>query len=449
MPLRNAPRSNVRSGRFFASNVQGANEITIIKPVEGTIYRVFNSGPNTFKIESGGASLPIRPKCSIDFKAPDTDITVTTAQADKEVRGSYDIIEGNDRPKNGRFRLAAGQASSRIVTNDVKGFYRIFNDRDSNPLHVKIGADLIDPLLPPGSSMDLKLPPKNLAIVNTNDTDVSGSYVRFSKDGFRPDADERPGRFQGAAKVIHGLSAARAYRFFNAGTDTVQIDDDTAAPIDLLPKCSIDANFQNATVNGGKGFYEQVRLIELQRIGRCTFVATQDNEEHLIVKNASDEFYRVLNSGSNLFKLSIDGTVLPVGPGMSLDFLPSEGHEIKVIAPSTDDEVEAIYDKLDRSVDVRSGRFIGDFAPESPRKIVSVGKAALGATPATYRFLNASTALMQIYVGGTAQVDGGLKHGQSIDLKVAPSSDGSDADISVSALAANIEIDGIYEFVHR
>lgn len=447
MPRRNTPRSNVRSGRFHKDDVSGGNKIVIIRPVPGRKYRVFNTGTTRFQVVSD-VTILVRPKCSVDFTAPAVDAIEITAPHSNPVSGSYDVIEENDRPRHGRF-LLPGNVDKYPVIGRVEGVHRIFNaPRRSNPILLYRNNTLLGSLQP-GASMDVGMGANQvLSLTTTGPT--RGNYVSFVQGGGRPATDTRSGKINGAGMIVSGASGSR-YRIYNSGEDVLNVDYGSG-DVPIEAKSSIDVNVPSeASVGAGTGFYEGVQLIARERSGRCRFTAVSDGESRRIVCNATDNYYRILNSSETPFQVRVGATLLPqaVTKEISLDVLPGVGDDIEIVAATAGESVEAIYDALlNRTVDVNSGRFQGIINPASAnrRTVIAVGAADPAAHAATYRFLNSGEKELQIYVDSTAQLANGLAKEQSFDLQVAA---GANKNILVSAVTAGDHIAGIYEYIHR
>lgn len=442
MVRRNAIRSNIRRGRFFSNNVSGANAITIIKPVNGKRYRVFNSGGNAFRViwGAGGRQALVRPKSSLDFAAANADVRITTATA-KPVKGSYDVVDGSDQPRNGRFRFPGAGGTIKPIVRSV-GIYRIFNSHDQSPFAISLDGGTTNLVsLKPGSSIDIQV----------NDTETlqvtavgpsSGSYQLVSE------SDGRTGKISGSTKIVHGLTADRRYRVFNSGESSFDVNYGDGA-VELGAGCSIDAriNGSEVSVTTGNGFYEVLALIAESQSGRCTFEAATAGETRRVIGRARPRFYRVLNSGDDDLQVMVGTTALDVKPGMSIDFVPAMDGNVEIKSTAASQLVESIYDELNRNLSVKSGRFFGTIATTAPLTIVDVAQGAGAA--ATYRFLNSGDHPFQVFVNGAAQCGtGGLLPGQSFDLKVAV---GPNLNVSVSRITdtGDPEINGIYEYVNR
>jgi hypothetical protein len=453
---RNAPKSNIRRGRFLSDDASGTNAITIIKPIIGTRYRVFNTGRNAFRVTWGAAAwqtMLVRRRCSCDFDATNDDITVA-GQATTRIVGSYDQIDRSDRPRNGRFQFPPTTSADLDIpiTRRTPGIYRIFDAHDENEFVVSLGGSGNDIVtLEPGSSIDVGVA-GNQSLKIRSATPTRGSYVLLkdidSEQAEEVDAEEdgRFGKINGSVKIIENIPDARRYRIFNSGENAFTINYGDG-DITLDTGCSIDAKISTtgATVTVGKGFYERVIRIAGQRGGRCTFEAASANEKRRIIGRAPGRFYRVLNSGQQEVTVAIGAKSQTIMSDMSLDFLPSQGDDVEIEAATMGEIVETIYDPLDRRVAVRSGRFRREgFATTDRHLIIDVSQGTGNA--AMYRFLNPGDKPFRIYIGDATDPVATVEPGLSVDLKIET---GTNQSVSVGPTTDNDEIEGIYEYVSR
>ena len=226
----------------------------------------------------------------------------------------------------------------------------------------------------------------------------------------------------------------------------------------LEPKSSMDVKLiSNKLIVGAnaKGGYERVPIIEDDRSGACRFSVSG---QRLIVGKAKNSLYRVLNSGVNDFNVVVvesDGSTesYPLTPDNSIDlYLPVDSN---LFLEHAGGEVKAIYDRLNRFVGVRSGRFkttIANATANSRYLVLDAERTTGTAAVVTYRVLNSGTNDFAVYQGDGSLDDLVVKPRQSVDVRI-ETNDAATNKLKIGlesgSSTTGVEVSGIIDFVGR
>jgi hypothetical protein len=152
-----------RSGRFKFRAATGTNQADIICGGGHSIYRVFNSGDNSFNMQLVGTavSLELAKGESFDIGLPPTaSVRIENPHgAATPVDGIYEVLDEGSEVRNGRFKLEGAtnhkDHKKRIIglsgRNDATGFYRVYNSGETiigvyrGPLTEPVPEHLLEP----------------------------------------------------------------------------------------------------------------------------------------------------------------------------------------------------------------------------------------------------------------------------------------------------------------
>lgn len=173
----------------------------------------------------------------------------------------------------------------------------------------------------------------------------------------------RSGRFKLAGNGASSLKIATGrkgrLRVFNSSASEFDITSSSAGfTAKLLSEQSVDLPVDGdvfvsiASASAVEGIYEYIQEGAELRSGRFKGTTSATS---VIVKEGNKELYRVMNSGDVPFEINVGGVALTtLAPAMSIDF--AANGDVKLVA-AAGVKVEAIYDALYESADIRSGRF--------------------------------------------------------------------------------------------
>lgn len=152
--------SGIRSGRFKGVL---ATPLTILSGRQGSRYRIFNAGPNAFRIIAGISSpQEVKKNCSLDFWVTGSAVKVEPVTAGQEVVGVYEWLQADDSTRPGRFRFNKADAVTARLIIDLSGgstqkaVYRIYNSGENG---FKVQANSVDlATVAADQSVDIQLP---------------------------------------------------------------------------------------------------------------------------------------------------------------------------------------------------------------------------------------------------------------------------------------------------
>lgn len=162
---------------------------------------------------------------------------------------------------------------------------------------------------------------------------------------------------------IINTGSRSVYRFFNSGDSAFKVNqvNTTASGVTVEPKNSIDAEISGEVtirVNRGdtvEGIYDYVETNYVVRNGRYSGKLDLTRSP-AIIYGREGSVYRIFNSGEHPFNVKYSGVVSELEPRESHDFVVKG-----IVQIGTDSQsevpVSAIYDYLDSSKPIRSGRF--------------------------------------------------------------------------------------------
>ncbi len=198
------------------------------------------------------------------------------------------------------------------------------------------------------SSVDINLNGSDVLITQAANTAVEGLYEYID-----PQNPIRSGRFKaagGANVVITQGMAQKLYRILNSGDEdfTVTVNGNLRATV--KPRRSIDLVAKNHRVVISaaakfQGIYDILDRRSETRSGRFKIKVNTNVAQPIInlVDSNSTAWYRIFNSGENLFKI-IEGTTetdLEKGQSIDLQFSPME---VSVRSAQANEPIEGIYD---------------------------------------------------------------------------------------------------------
>lgn len=239
------------------------------------------------------------------------------------------------------------------------------------------------------------------------------------------------------AKVLNIVASTDgAYRIYNTGNDTFDVQADAHAAIPLQKKSSVDVITNNiikiskANPAPVDGIFERLDSLEPIRTGRFRGDASP---AVTIVQNRGEAMYRILNSGKTSFK--VNGMSQELDKKLSFDVAASNA-----ITISRDDHlvVEAIYDNLDYHNSTRPGRFKVRLNANQRHNFIFLTGSA---TTVHYRIFNSGDEEFQ-FLASTAASGQRVQPGQSFDFAVA-----GGVIMGVSPIVDGKPIQGIYEYI--
>jgi hypothetical protein len=239
------------------------------------------------------------------------------------------------------------------------------------------------------------------------------------------------------------------YRIFNSGDADFNVVPDGGTPIPLRQKCAVDAHVsssitvERSAAGAVEGTYDIVGVARSIRGGR--FKASVNTTTGITIAfDRGVNMYRILNSGKNDFKVNFQGTNVTVRQRHSIDVAAGASITITNAAATGSANVQGIYDFLDVSNEIRSGRFkikkdaaaVPPIDPINPHPIINTtGAAAVG-----YRIFNTGENPIVILEGATTIHT--LNPDESLDFKVSAA-----REIFVKSTASNKPIEGIFDYL--
>lgn len=271
----------------------------------------------------------------------------------------------------------------------------------------------------------------------------------------------RSGRFKGPdpAQAIISTVGPQNYRVFNTGDDkfTVVINPGNTRIV-VRKQCSADirvpasssvviTDFDDPVMPAEpatppekiEGVYDLIGAEVAVRSGR--FKSKLSNSKPIeLIKRRAAILYRVFNTGERAFYFNED-TTTAVPPKCSRD-LALNSNAIFKIKSANDQLISGVYDSLDETGPIRSGRF--EFTEQNPAIEHLLIDLSSADGDYVYRVTNAGDEPFDVYAPGAVKL-ATLKRNQSFDFQISSDS-AANLKITVKG-AANKTITGIYDFL--
>ena len=157
--------------------------------------------------------------CSVDFVASADVVSLRTESISAiSVSGSYDQLEEDDRPRNGRIRLT-GSTPEALVVNTPQKFYRIFNSSRTASFDVKLNTTKIATLTPGSSTDILSAGAETIFAVGTGAAEGSYSEPTVDDDDLADQAGlaRRAGKIQSNTRLVSRAQGRPIYRISTPG----------------------------------------------------------------------------------------------------------------------------------------------------------------------------------------------------------------------------------------
>lgn len=241
-----------------------------------------------------------------------------------------------------------------------------------------------------------------------------------------------------AVQIIQGTPGV--FRIFNLGKNMFIVKR-ASTQVNVPAKATLDLKAANITITHTaantpvEGVYE--RIEPSKPIGGGRFRG-KTSEGGQIVENRDGAIYRILNSGTNDFLITLAmGTTHTLKPKHSLDIV---AQPTIVLSRGDDAEFECVYDAIP-SVGTRTGRFRSKLKKTDKHGIISLAGSS---SAAYYRILNTGDDDFQFVVSSTTGSTTGpiVKPKQSFDFLVAVGES-----VTVSPTVDDKWVQGVYDFV--